>query len=67
MKSILTKQEKKIVGHLMKGLQDKEIALIIDVEKNTVKAHCKNIFKKLQVSNRTQAAILAYKNPELLK
>ena len=41
------------------GLSNKEIARNLDIQEVTVKLHVKNIFSKLGVSNRTQAALFA--------
>jgi DNA-binding NarL/FixJ family response regulator len=41
------------------GKTNKEIANNLDLSEKTVKNHVRNIFHKLQVYDRTQAAILA--------
>jgi DNA-binding CsgD family transcriptional regulator len=51
----LTKKETVISEWLMKGKTNWEIAKILDISENTVKFHMKNIFVKLNVSNRQQA------------
>jgi DNA-binding NarL/FixJ family response regulator len=52
----LSKQEKRILGALSTGSLYKEIASEYSISINTVKKHIKNIYKKLQVSKRSQAA-----------
>ena len=44
------------------GMFNKEIANILDISERTVKNHISNIFKKIDVNDRTQAAIFAIKN-----
>jgi len=51
----LTKKETSIAEWLMKGKTNWEIAKIMGISENTVKFHMKNIFVKLNVSNRQQA------------
>ena len=41
---------------------DKEIATNLNISERTVKNHISNIFKKIDVSDRTQAAVFAIKN-----
>lgn len=55
----LTDREMEIVGHLVHGESNKLIARRLVVSEATVKAHVKAILRKLQLSNRTQAAIWA--------
>ena len=57
--SDLTEREMEIVGHLVHGESNKLIARCLTVSEATVKAHVKAILRKLQLSNRTQAAIWA--------
>jgi two-component system, NarL family, nitrate/nitrite response regulator NarL len=42
-----------------KGLSNKEIGRHLDLQEKTVKHHMTRILSKLQVRNRTEAAILA--------
>lgn len=55
----LTATEQKILGALVAGKSNKEIAFAFNVTENTVKTHVKNIFDKLGVSDRTSAATSA--------
>ena len=52
----LTEQERRVLGMLESGFTNKQIAQDLTVSLNTVKYHLKNIYGKLGVSNRTQAA-----------
>ncbi len=55
----LTEQEIRILTMIAEGLTNSDIAEVLTVSKNTVKTHVRNIFVKLGVSDRTQAAIWA--------
>ena len=57
----LTQAEKNVLRFVVKGLSNKQIALAVKVSENTVKTHVKNIFDKLQVTDRTAAATVAIK------
>lgn len=48
-----------VLQHIYKGKSNKEIANELGLAEGTVKIHCMTIFRKLKVSNRTQAAIAA--------
>jgi len=53
---LLTPTEKIILSLLARGLMYKEMAAMQGVNINTIKKHCKSIYKKLKVRNRTEAA-----------
>ncbi len=55
----LTKREKEVISMLAKGASNKEIADKLFVRDVTIKTHLNTIFKKLKVTNRTQAVLLA--------
>ncbi len=69
--SDLTPSECNIVGSIVKGMSNKEIADQFSISVATVKYHLTNIFSKLGVKNRGEAAALAYeydlidKNPQV--
>jgi DNA-binding NarL/FixJ family response regulator len=56
--SSLTPQQYKVLSMLADGLLNKQIAYELDVSVATIKAHMTAIFRKLGVTNRTQAVIL---------
>lgn len=58
----LTKREYEVLTLIAEGLNNKDIALKIFISEKTVKNHVSNIFKKLNLNDRVQAAIFAYKN-----
>lgn len=53
----LTNREREIASYLPSGARNKVIASALGLAEVTVKMHLKNIFTKLGVSNRTQAAV----------
>jgi len=55
----LSDREIQILGCLLKGAQNKQIAHELNIADSTVKVHIKAILKKIHVQNRTQAAIWA--------
>ena len=58
----LTVREVEVLELIAEGMINKEIARQLYISEKTVKNHVSNIFKKLNVSDRTQAAIYAFKN-----
>lgn len=58
----LTKREIEVLKLIAEGLFNKEIASKLNISERTVKNHVSNIFKKIDVSDRTQAAVFAIKN-----
>lgn len=53
--SKLTRQEMNVLKLLSQGLANREIAETLSTSTETVKRHCKNMYKKLSVSNRHEA------------
>lgn len=58
-KDPLTQRELEVLKMLTQGASNKEIAEKLFVKEVTVKTHMNNIFKKLKVTSRTQATLLA--------
>lgn len=58
----LTKREMEILINVANGMFNKEIAVNLNISERTVKNHISNIFKKIKVADRTQAAVFAIKN-----
>ncbi|HLR34731.1 MAG TPA: response regulator transcription factor [Tissierellales bacterium] len=58
----LTKREYEILIVIAEGLNNREIAERLFISEKTVKNHVSNIFRKLEVNDRIQAAIFAFKN-----
>ena len=55
----LTKREVDILTEIVNGKSNNEISKHLSVSINTVKAHCKSIFSKLNVRNRVEATVKA--------
>ncbi|HEX8567590.1 MAG TPA: response regulator transcription factor [Pyrinomonadaceae bacterium] len=55
----LTPAEQRVVEMIVRGASNKEISAALSITENTVKTHLKNIFDKLNVDDRTQAAMSA--------
>ncbi len=59
---VLTKREIEVLKLLAEGLFNKEIAYNLSISEKTVKNHVSNIFRKIGVADRTQAAVYAIRN-----
>ena len=57
--SSLTNRELEVLIQVANGMFNKEIATNLNISERTVKNHISNIFKKIDVSDRTQAAVFA--------
>ena len=58
----LTKREVQVLKELAVGKFNRDIAKEMEISERTVKNHISCIFKKLDVTDRTQAAVFAIKN-----
>ncbi len=58
----LTKREIEVLIMVAEGDFNKDIAARMGISERTVKNHISNIFKKIDVADRTQAAVFAIKN-----
>lgn len=54
----LSPQEEKVLALVAEGLTNKEIAVSLHLSEKTVGHYLENIFQKLQVTRRSQAAVL---------
>ncbi|MGM2839288.1 response regulator [Bacillus cereus group sp. Bce002] len=62
--SMLTKREQEVLQEIAKGRSNKEIAAELHITEQTVKTHVSNVLAKLEVDDRTQAALYAVKHGE---
>ena len=60
-KSLITNREIRILKYISEGKNNNEIASYLNVSVHTAKVHIQNIFKKLYVTDRTEAVVLAIK------
>lgn len=58
----LTSREFEILNAIVEGLSNKEIAQALFISEKTVKNHITSLFRKLEVDDRTQAAVFAVSN-----
>jgi DNA-binding NarL/FixJ family response regulator len=55
----LTQRESQVLRHMALGLSNKEIGRALGISVDTVKEHVQNILRKVQATDRTQAAVWA--------
>jgi DNA-binding NarL/FixJ family response regulator len=55
----LTQRQRQVLDHLAKGHTNRLIARALGLRESTIKAHVKQVMRRLGVANRTQAALLA--------
>ena len=60
--SNLSEREREVLELIAKGYSNREIAKELFLSEKTVKNHVSNIFKKINVTDRTKAAIYAMEN-----
>jgi len=60
--SVLSGREVEILGLVAQGAMNTEIAQTLYISRHTVKSHLYNIYKKIKVTNRLEAALWANKN-----
>ena len=58
----LTPREAEVLGLVRHGLANKQIARRLGISERTVKAHLTNVFQRIGVVDRTQAALWAERN-----
>lgn len=58
----LTKRELQVLKMVAVGSYNKDIAKSLEISERTIKNHVSNIFKKIGVADRTQAAVFAIRN-----
>ncbi|WP_233095884.1 response regulator transcription factor [Alicyclobacillus sp. SO9] len=61
-REVLTNREMEVLQELALGKSNEDISAALGITTKTVKSHVSNILSKLEVSDRTQAVILALRN-----
>ncbi|MFK7898525.1 MAG: response regulator [Myxococcota bacterium] len=56
---VLTTRQIDVLALIARGLTNREICGVLEISENTVKTHVKAVLEALEVTNRTEAAILA--------
>lgn len=59
---VLSKREKQIAFKILEGLPNKLIACDLFISERTVKFHCANIYRKLDIRNRHALVAQYYQN-----
>jgi DNA-binding NarL/FixJ family response regulator len=57
-----TQREREVLATLQRGLSNKIIASELNLSQNTIKVHISHIMRKLNATNRTEAALVAQRN-----
>ncbi|MBI5164198.1 MAG: response regulator transcription factor [Magnetospirillum sp.] len=55
----LSRREGEILGLLVEGRTNKEIAIVLDLQEITIKVHLRNVYRKIGAANRAQAVRIA--------
>jgi DNA-binding NarL/FixJ family response regulator len=58
----VTQRERQILRLIVSGQSNKQIGRELGISEKTVKSHCGRLFQRINVSDRTQAAVWATKN-----
>ena len=59
---LLTERERDVIALLAEGQSNKQIARTLSISETTVKGHVANILGKLELADRTQAAVYAVRH-----
>lgn len=59
--ALLSERERETLSHLAEGLSNAEIARQLFISEKTVKSHVSNILAKLELADRTRAAVFAWR------
>jgi DNA-binding NarL/FixJ family response regulator len=56
---VFTPRDKQVLGHLVEGLTNEEIALRLGLNTRTIKHYLTGVFRKMRVRNRVEAVLRA--------
>jgi DNA-binding NarL/FixJ family response regulator len=65
LKALLTPRQLEVATLTARGCSNREIASVLELSENTVKKHLKDVFAALDVSNRTELAVLLVRDPNV--
>ncbi|MGQ0504187.1 MAG: response regulator transcription factor [Myxococcaceae bacterium] len=57
----ISTREREVLAHVAEGADNLKISALLNISERTVRAHVSNLYRKLNVENRTQMALLAQK------
>ena len=58
----LTRREREVLSQVVEGKQNKEVAQALSISEATVESHLTHIYRKLNVTNRTEATSHAFRS-----
>jgi DNA-binding NarL/FixJ family response regulator len=62
----LPRRELQVLRLIARGLTNRQIGEVLGISEATVKAYCRQLFRRLRVCNRTEAAIWASRHGMLI-
>ena len=62
---VLTRRERQVLALIAEGARNADIAARLVISESTAKTHVKNILRKLRAGNRTEAASIYLRAPDL--
>ena len=63
----MSQREVDVIKLMARGYNNRQIADILFISEHTVKVHIRNIFRKIDVADRTNAVLWAIENGLVLK
>jgi DNA-binding NarL/FixJ family response regulator len=54
---VLTRREREVMQLIMQGYTNRQIAHALGIAEHTIERHLTNLYRKLEVTNRTSAAL----------
>jgi DNA-binding NarL/FixJ family response regulator len=66
MQYSISLRERQLIALVAKGKQNKQIALELHLTEGTIKEYLSRTYKKIGIRNRTELAIWAWNNKELV-
>jgi DNA-binding CsgD family transcriptional regulator len=54
---VLTEREREVMQLIMQGYTNRQIARVLGIAEHTIEKHLSNMYRKLEVTNRTSAVL----------